>query len=160
MAEIRKREPQVNALKTIQEELDMIGKINILLDSGKYIILPADQGTSGRARTLSVAIDEKRAAKITSVLAAQKDALRKDILHLAEKFEILLDTEDKAILAGAHLPVKSKKKKEATAQEAAEQDSPVQEPPSAEATTQEGYTAEAPSFEPTSAAHDHLDLSH
>lgn len=111
MAEIKKREDQISALKAIQSELDMIGRINTIVGKGSYLILSANSADTPRTRSNSVLIDEKATGKVDTLLTSQRDRMIKEVRQKAEKFEIDLDESDESILSGNPPPSKGKARK-------------------------------------------------
>lgn len=100
MAEIIKRTEQVNALKEIQDQLDIIGRINAIVGKNGYFISVRGEDGAIRGRNYGVAVDEKLAGKVDALLHTQRERMVKAVKQKAEKFEIALDEADESILAG------------------------------------------------------------
>lgn len=104
MAQIKKNPEQDNALREIDEAIDLMEAINAItspdFDGPIQLVFPT-LTAKGKGRGTKLAIEEKKdRAKILAVTGQFRGRLVKDVVAKAEKYGIDLEDRDLAILNG------------------------------------------------------------
>lgn len=100
MAIIIQDTKQMEALREINDLLELTGRINSALEPDMEYSLVASTADSSRA-FVKIPIEAEDRKKITSILNAERSRIAKAVNTKATKFKISLDEGDMAILNGA-----------------------------------------------------------
>lgn len=100
MAGIIQDTKQMEALREINDLLELTGRINSALEPDMEYSLVASTADSSRA-FVKIPIEAEDRKKITSILNAERSRIAKAVNTKATKFKISLDEGDMAILNGA-----------------------------------------------------------
>lgn len=100
MAGIIQDTKQMEALREINDLLELTGRINSALELDMEYSLVASTADSSRA-LVKIPIEAEDRKKITSILNAERSRIAKAVNTKATKFKISLDEGDMAILNGA-----------------------------------------------------------
>ena len=100
MAIIIQDTKQMEALREINDLLELTGRINSALEPDMEYSLVASTADSSRA-FVKIPIEAEERKKITSILNAERSRIAKAVNTKATKFKISLDEGDMAILNGA-----------------------------------------------------------
>lgn len=100
MAGIIQDTKQMEALREINDLLELTGRINSALEPDMEYSLVASTADSSRA-LVKIPIEAEDRKKITSILNAERSRIAKAVNTKATKFKISLDEGDMAILNGA-----------------------------------------------------------
>lgn len=123
MAIIIQDTKQMEALREINDLLELTGRINSALEPDMEYSLVASTADSSRA-FVKIPIEAEDRKKITSILNAERSRIAKAVNTKATKFKISLDEGDMAILNGAatkrHTGRPKKQAQEEVSEEAAE----------------------------------------
>lgn len=99
MAKIIQDEDQLTALGAIRVEIAQIRVLDKLLagaESEQFVV--SFSSGSGKRGRVEFSIDQRFNNKISSILAAERNTIAKDIISLANKHRIQLDKDEEAIL--------------------------------------------------------------
>lgn len=100
MAGIIQDTKQMEALREINDLLELTGRINSALEPDMEYSLVASTADSSRA-LVKIPIEAEDRKKIASILNAERSRIAKAVNTKANKFKISLDEGDMAILNGA-----------------------------------------------------------
>ena len=100
MAGIIQDTKQMEALREINDLLELTGRINSALEPDMEYSLVASTADSSRA-LVKISIEAEDRKKIASILNAERSRIAKAVNTKATKFKISLDEGDMAILNGA-----------------------------------------------------------
>lgn len=100
MAGIIQDTKQMEALREINDLLELTGRINSALEPDMEYSLVASTADSSRA-LVKIPIEAEDRKKIASILSAERSRIAKAVNTKATKFKISLDEGDMAILNGA-----------------------------------------------------------
>ena len=95
MAQIKKNEKQMEALKGINEKLEKIRTLNSLLIEESLVLCSTDTKPKGKTVILE---DDAELKKIRDLLVKKKQNLIKQITQSADKYDIELSDEENELL--------------------------------------------------------------
>ena len=95
MAQIKKNEKQMEALKGINEKLEKIRTLNSLLIEESLVLCSTDTKPKGKTVILDEDSDLK---KVRDILNKKKQHLIKQITQSADKYDIELSDEENELL--------------------------------------------------------------